>query len=105
MTPFTLTHTPTPAMHSKFSQWIIFSDLHVKGSSIEACEEVLAAVHEAALEKNAGILFLGDFWHVRGSLNVELLNRVLKALRKWTQPVIMIPGNHDQVWLVILFSK
>ena len=45
----------------------------------------------------AGIIFLGDFWHVRGSLSVELLNRVLKCLKEWTQPVIMIPGNHDQV--------
>jgi hypothetical protein len=30
---------------------------------------------------------------------VELLNRVLKILNKWKQPVIMIPGNHDQVTL------
>ncbi len=95
--PFVLGTTPVPAMHAQFSKWVIFSDLHVKGSSIDACEEVLAAVHAAALEHNAGIIFLGDFWHVRGSLSVELLNRVLKSLRMWQQPVIMIPGNHDQV--------
>ena len=47
----------------------------------------------------AGIIFLGDFWHVRGSLSVELLNRVLKCLKEWTQPVIMIPGNHDQAYI------
>jgi DNA repair exonuclease SbcCD nuclease subunit len=76
---------------------VIFSDLHVKSASIEVCEEVLHRVHQEALERNAGIIFLGDFWHVRGALSVELLNRVLKSLRKWEQPVIMIPGNHDQV--------
>ena len=49
--------------------------------------------------KFLGIVFLGDFWHIRGALNVEILNRVMKCLQKWTQPVIMIPGNHDQVTL------
>jgi hypothetical protein len=97
--PFELLTTQTPSMHALFEKWVIFSDLHVKGASIEACEEVLDAVHKAAVERNAGIIFLGDFWHVRGSLSVELLNRVLLSLRKWTQPVIMIPGNHDQVTL------
>jgi DNA repair exonuclease SbcCD nuclease subunit len=70
-----------------------------KGSSIETCEHVLEKVHDEALKRNAGIIFLGDFWHVRGALSVELLNRVLKSLEAWSQPVIMIPGNHDQVTL------
>ncbi len=86
-------------MHKSTDKWIIFSDLHVKGASIDTCEQVLDAVHAAAKERSAGIVFLGDFWHVRGALSVELLNRVMQALRKWTQPVIMIPGNHDQVTL------
>ena len=84
-------------MHQACRDWVIFSDLHVKGASIEVCEEVLRRVHEEALKRSAGIIFLGDFWHVRGALSVELLNRVLRSLRQWTQPVIMIPGNHDQV--------
>lgn len=88
-----------PPLHKDCKKWVIFSDLHVKGSSIETCEEVLHKVHEEAKRRNGGVIFLGDFWHVRGALSVELLNRVLKALRKWTQPVIMIPGNHDQVSL------
>jgi hypothetical protein len=46
----------------------------------------------------------GDFWHVRGALCVDLLNRVLTALKQWTQPVIMIPGNHDQVGAVLTHS-
>lgn len=89
----TISYTIPPDAHAKCSRWIIFSDLHVKGSSMETCEEVLREVHKVALHKDAGIIFLGDFWHVRGSLSVELLNRVLRSLRMWTQPVIMIPGT------------
>ena len=88
-----------PPRHAATRKWVVFSDLHVKGSSMDSCAEVLHHVHEAALARDAGIIFLGDFWHVRGALNVELLNRVLRSLRQWTQPVIMIPGNHDQVTL------
>lgn len=82
-----------PASHVATKQWIIFSDLHVKAQSIDTCEEVLEKVHEAAVSRGAGIIFLGDFWHVRGAVSVDLLNRVLLALSKWVQPVIMIPGN------------
>ena len=97
--PHSLQRAEPPSIHKNTKKWIIFSDLHVKSTSIETCEEVLALVHEEALKKQAGIMFLGDFWHVRGNLDVELLNRVLRSLGKWTQPVIMIPGNHDQVTL------
>ena len=84
-----------PLLHQSYQNWIIFSDLHVKSSSIDTCEQVLHDVHKDAMKRNAGIIFLGDFWHVRGTLSVELLNRVLKELNKWTQPVIMIPGKYD----------
>lgn len=97
--PLMLPTIDPPAIFKSVNKWIIFSDLHVKSSSIEICEEVLKKVHDEALARNAGIMFLGDFWHVRGVLNVELLNRVLKSLQVWSQPVIMIPGNHDQVTL------
>ena len=96
---FTLTTLDAPPMHMKTKRWIFFSDLHVKLSSIETCEKVLDIVNEEAMKREAGIVFLGDFWHVRGALNVELLNRVMRSLRKWKCPVIMIPGNHDQVTL------
>ena len=85
-----------PALHNDIGNWIIFSDLHVKDSSIDTCEAVLDEVQRVAFEKHAGIIFLGDFWHVRGTLSVNLLNRVLARLKAWTQPVIFIPGNHDQ---------
>eukprot|EP00981_Chlorochromonas_danica_P004003 scaffold760_cov178-Ochromonas_danica.AAC.5 len=88
-----------PRLHQQTLHWLVFSDLHVKASSLETCEAILDHLHKEAVARQAGIIFLGDFWHVRGVLNVELLNRILQCLRKWTQPVIMIPGNHDQVTL------
>jgi hypothetical protein len=39
------------------SSLISFYDLH--STSIDTCEIVLRMVHEAALERNAGIIFLG----------------------------------------------
>lgn len=41
----------------------------------------------------------GDFWHNRGILPVEPLNAVLAELESWNAPTIMMPGNHDQVYL------
>jgi hypothetical protein len=97
--PYQLKFIEAPPPHMRVDDWVIFSDLHVKSASIEICEEVLDEVHRESMSRNAGIIFLGDFWHVRGALNVDLLNRILVHLSKWTQPVIMIPGNHDQVTL------
>ena len=42
----------------------------------------------------------GDFWHARGALPVEPLNQVLRVLRGWTRPTLMLVGNHDQVTMV-----
>ena len=78
-------------------RWIAFSDLHVSRRTIDTCIKVLRKVHEEAMDRNAGVLFLGDFWHARGSLPVEPLNEVLDVFRSWTCPTIMISGNHDQV--------
>jgi len=88
-----------PAWHASMDRWLVFSDLHVKVSSMDVCEEVLRRVNAEAAARNAGVIFLGDLWHIRGSLSVELLNRVMGAFSEWTQPVVMIPGNHDQVSL------
>jgi len=60
---------------------------------------VLNFVHQKAVEHDAGVLFLGDFWHFRGTLRVDVLNTVLDELAGWEQPLVMIPGNHDQVTL------
>ena len=49
---------------------------------------------------NCGYMGAGDFWHVRGSLPVGPLNRVLEEFRNWRQPTLMLVGNHDQVPLL-----
>ena len=83
--------------HESIAEWVVFSDLHVTSSSLGTCLEVLQKVHATAVERGAGVLFLGDFWHLRGSLRVDILNSVMAELAKWTVPVVMVPGNHDQV--------
>jgi DNA repair exonuclease SbcCD nuclease subunit len=45
------------------------------------------------------VLFLGDLWHHRAIIRIDVLNAVLESLRNWQVPMILIPGNHDQVTL------
>ena len=40
-------------------QWLTFSDLHVSKNTRATCMAVLEQVHEEAVRRNAGILFLG----------------------------------------------
>ena len=87
------------AHHAKYDNWILFSDLHCSPSSISTCLEVLSTVHYEAVKRNAGIIFLGDFWHHRGTVRIDTLNAVLRAMSSWKVPLMMIPGNHDQVTL------
>lgn len=85
--------------HASFETWVAFTDLHCSPASLETCLEVLDTVHKEALERNAGVVFLGDFWHHRGTLRVDCLNAILEHFRSWKVPMIMIPGNHDQITL------
>ena len=87
------------AHHLSFTKWVTFTDLHCSPSTLDTCLAVLDYVHQVAVERNAGILFLGDWWHHRGTIRVDILNAVLASLKSWTQPMVMIPGNHDQVTL------
>ena len=45
-----------PKAHAACKKWIIFSDLHVKSSSIETCEIVLKQVHEESVKRNVSEL-------------------------------------------------
>ena len=83
--------------HSQYHRWLLFSDLHVMPSTLSTCITVLDTVHEIALKQNSGIIFLGDFWHHRGFVQVNCLNAILASMSNWKVPIIMIPGNHDQV--------
>lgn len=87
------------AHHLSFTKWVVFTDLHCAPSTLETSLQVLDCVQQLALERNAGVLFLGDFWHHRGTLRVDCLNAVLDHLSSWTVPMVLIPGNHDQVTL------
>jgi hypothetical protein len=84
--------------HSSVKQWVVFSDLHVSPGSLNLCLEVLDRVSaEVRSRPFCGAIFLGDFWHLRGAVRVDILNSVMRSLSSWDFPVIMIPGNHDQV--------
>jgi hypothetical protein len=39
----------------------------------------------------------GDFWDRRGDLPVVPLNKVQQELSSWQVPLLLLPGNHDQV--------
>lgn len=41
-------------------QWVVFSDLHVSPRTVGVSVEVLRRVHEEAVARDAGILFLGE---------------------------------------------
>lgn len=86
-----------PAAHTSKRMYVVLSDLHVKRESVFTCVQALKIAHAEALKRDAGVLFLGDFWHARGALAVEPLNLILKELQYWSVPVIMIPGNHDLI--------
>jgi hypothetical protein len=46
--------------------------------------------HNTAAIKHAGVLFLGDFWHHRGTLRVDCLNAVLEHLQGWKVSTIEV---------------
>jgi len=85
--------------HASYSKWIVFTDLHVAPSTLQTCLQVLENVYSLAKDRGAGIMFLGDFWHHRGTVRIDCLNAVLSKMSCWDVPMIMIPGNHDQVTL------
>jgi Calcineurin-like phosphoesterase len=82
-------------------QWVVFTDLHCSSSTLDTCLQILDQIHAEAVQRQAGIAFLGDWWHVRGTLRVDCLNAVLDRIQHWQQPMVLIPGNHDQVTAAI----
>lgn len=79
---------------------VLFSDLHYREESMETCLQVLNGVFEAAMATDRKVACLGDFWHFRYHLPIELLNRLGDELTKWVVndvELIMLPGNHDQI--------
>ncbi|GMH74142.1 hypothetical protein TL16_g10779 [Triparma laevis f. inornata] len=93
-------------MYESVENWFVFSDLHASTSTIPQTVETLNVLINKVRSyeggRNNGVLFLGDFFHSRGSIPVPLLNSLCSTLSHshWTStPTIMIPGNHDQITL------
>lgn len=81
---------------------IIFSDLHLREDSADTVfNEVLPGIEAAALERNdREIVCLGDFWHIRYRVPVDLQNAVSAVLWNWNRKSLklrLLPGNHDQI--------
>lgn len=53
------------------SQWVVFSDLHVRQDTLSVCLELLREVEAAARARAAGVIFLGDFWHAGTMLSTR----------------------------------
>lgn len=64
--PFHVLQESDYPLHSRARTWVVFSDLHCSTQTVDVCRTVLRTVHETALQHDAGIIFLGDFWHLRG---------------------------------------
>jgi len=80
-------------------RYIAFSDLHVNNETLDRACELLSIVGEKAEEYGADVVCLGDFWDMRGTLDVRQVERVLAAIESIKARKVFIPGNHDQVAL------
>lgn len=83
---------------------MVFTDIHFgeKGNSITFNKDCLDyidwLVEQAKKENIKQCFFLGDYFHVRSSINVNTLNYAIKGIRKLSEyfdDVVMILGNHD----------
>ncbi len=82
---------------------LIFSDLHIgrRQNNVELLtqdQEYIDWLIKQGLKNNIkSILFLGDFFHSRTSLNVNTMNESYAILKKLTKhfTVYLIIGNHD----------
>lgn len=89
------TDVDVPLLLKRTRAFVVLADLHVRAESLDTCLQVLRETHRIAAQRDAGVLFCGDFWHYRGAIPVSVLHHVLTEIAQWTCPVILIPGNHD----------
>lgn len=81
---------------------IVFSDLHLREETEETVfnDVFPGLVNAIYTERDARLVCLGDFYHVRYQVSVRLQNRVLaffQRLHKLGVSVELLPGNHDQI--------
>lgn len=83
---------------------IVFGDIHFgeKSNSVTFNQDCLDyldwMIAEAKKENIKRCFFLGDWHHIRSSLNVNTMNHSLKGIRKLSEnfdEIHMILGNHD----------
>lgn len=80
---------------------IIFSDLHLNEKTADVVfNEVLPGLKEACLDNSGhSLVCLGDFYHLRYKIDVEIQNKVLdyfNDLKVNGIDVVLLVGNHDQ---------
>lgn len=82
---------------------LLFSDLHVAEPTLERCCGVLAEARQRSIEHKVDeLVFLGDFWDLRGVHSVRQVDALLDSFFRIHELGILftlIPGNHDQVSL------
>ena len=80
---------------------IVFADLHLREETERTVfEQVLPGILAAARANDHEIAFLGDWWHVRYRVPVNLQNQVsawIRECQEYGVKIRIIPGNHDQI--------
>lgn len=79
---------------------ILTGDIHLRPESADTVFAALDAIYKLAEKGDKRVAILGDVWHVRYALPVELLNRLFTFLEAWSArdvETFIIPGNHDQI--------
>lgn len=81
---------------------IIFSDLHLNEKTADIVfKEVFPGLKQAVLnDKDNLLVCLGDFYHLRYKIDVEIQNNVFdyfNDLKMNNIDVILLVGNHDQI--------
>lgn len=91
-------------------KYIVFSDAHMHvftefakpdkdyvNTRFKEQVEALEKVVELANDSGSDILFAGDMFHKRGSVDTRVINRVFDTLAKSENTVHLLRGNHDSV--------
>jgi DNA repair exonuclease SbcCD nuclease subunit len=89
-------------------RFLLIGDIHYGFKSnqsryLDVTDDVMNRAAEVAKEKDVDkVIFLGDYFDNRNTINVKTLIRGVRTLKKVaeTVPVILIPGNHDYYYRI-----
>lgn len=91
---------PLPELKPAEWRFVVFTDLHVSGKTIDRSLRLLDHVRATAKHYAAPVVCLGDFWDQRAALAVRHLDLIQREFEKWGNEgvkLVIVPGNHDQV--------